>query len=543
MVTTSAYCETSKRAVFRLVDGALVSATLDGVVTQLGSAGSAGGMMACDKSDRIFVAVGTTLQIVQAGQTTTEKLPVDVRYIRTLDDGSVGLVDIKGNIYRYATSLQQTWTTGRPMFGQFELDGAGDQILAIAGTRVEITDRSGKRPGPVAVTAAWLDNKTVMFGDRSGLVGKWSTDADIEKLTKIELPAPLQRTTFIRTLFQRAGKRMIMYRNDGPIHVASFDAQGAAKTVMISRIPSGRRSMATGDAQSAIIAVNDRAIVVDLTRPAFAIDHDHPLAAVDAIAFSPDGRSLAMLGGDRDILIASLDGKPTRRLTTTAPFVRGPLLWLPDGTLIASTVGAGSLRWSFDGTVETRKERALGFTRSGGAITITRELKVVIDRGHSEHTFQITDKQFGVMRADVTDRYLVLRGTKRVDVFALYGAPGAAPLLRTKDRTFLREAVLVGDRNLMYLDDQGMLLWTDGKAVRELDRYISPAVAVSADRRRTAVAAVHEIHVYDTLGNVTARLQTRARTHAVAWSPDLRTLAVATRDGVELWTVPIDERL
>ena len=542
-VNASAFCEGSQRAVFRQFDGTVISVGTDGVVKQLGATSSAAAAMACDRNDRVIVTAGLKMFVLANGQVTQETLPADVRYARVLDDGAFGLVDVKGNVYRYTTTLQQTWTAGRPLFSQFELDGAGEQILQSTGSRIEITDRNGKRQGPMAITAAWLDNKTVLFGDRTGMIGRWPTDQPTDKFTQIVLPKPALRTTFIRTIFQSAGKRMIMHRNDGPIHVASFDAQGIAKTVMISRIPQGRRTMASGDAPFAIIAVNDRAVVVDLTRHAFVIDHDHPLGAVDAMAFSPDGRELAMLGGDRDVLIASLDGKRTRRLSTPNSFVRAPLRWAPDGTLIAGSLGQQLLRWSLDGTLETRNERTVGFTPAGGSITLTQQRTVVIDRGHSEQTFQITDQLFGVIRADVTDRYLVLRASKRVEVYVLSGIPGAAPVLRSREKTFLRDAALVGDRNLYYVDDQGWLYWADGKSEKQLDRYIGSTTAVTDDRKRFAIASVMGIDVYDTLGNRIAQLTTRANVQALAWSPDRRTLAVATRDGVELWTVPIDEWL
>lgn len=542
-VNASAFCEASQRAVFRLFDGNVISVGTDGVVKQLGMTTTAAGVMACDRNDRVAVTAGIKMFVLANGQVTQETMPFDVRYVRTLDDGAFGLVDVRGNVYRYTTSLQQTWTAGRPLFSQFELDGAGEQILQTTGSRIEITDRNGKREGPAAITGAWLDNRTIVFGDRTGMIGRWPTDQPTDKFTQVVLPKPNLRSSFIRTMFQSAGKRMIMHRNDGPIHVATFDAQGIAKTVMISRIPSGRRTMASGDAPFAFIAVNDRAVVVDLTRHAFVIDHDHPLGAVDAMAFSPDGRELAMLGGDRDILIASLDGKRTRRLTTTQ-FVRAPLQWAPDGTLIAGTLGAGHLRFSLDGTLETRKERTVGFTPTGGAITVSAQQRtVVIDRGHSEQTFPITDKLFGVIRAEVTDRYLVLRASKRVEVFALSALPGAAPVLRSREKTFLRDSALLGDRNLYYLDDQGWLYWADAKSEKQLDRYLGGTIAVTADRKRLAIASVMGIDVYDTLGNRIAQLTTRANVLALAWSPDRRTLAVATRDGVELWTVPIDEWL
>ena len=542
IVTGGAFCDVSQRAVLRVFDGTLVSVSATGDIKKLGTIGApSSGPMVCDRSDRVFVGANRMLVVVDGGKTTTVPVPSEIRHLRVLDDGSLGIVELNGAVSRYTTALQPLWTAGRVVSSPLELDSTGDQILTVAATKVEITDRNGRRAGPMALTAAWLDNRTVLFADRDGNVAKWSTTTPAETVTSVTVPpASEQRLRFVRTFFQRAGKRMLLQRNND-LPIAAIALDGLAKPTTLSRIPLGRRTIAAGDAPFAVVAVNDRAFVFELGRSSHAVAHERPLGTVGSLAFSPDGRSLAMMGGDRDVIIAATDRSAFRRLTTRT-FIRQPLTWTADGSIFAST-GIGHVRWNLDGTVETRNERTVGLTPTGGAITITRDLRVVIDRGHSEQSFTLADRTLGVAEAHVTDRYLVVRGFKRVEVYALAKGSNAPPVLRTRPHTFLRDAALVGEASVMFLDESGGLFLADAKGERELARIASASTfAVSADHRRVAIANRDVISIWDAQGQHVAEITATASVIAVAWSPDLRTLAVATRDGVELWTIPTDER-
>ena len=543
-VNSATFCDASKRAVFRLDSSHVVAVDATGAVKSLGNAGvvSFAALMVCDRKDRIVIAAGKKLITLVNNTTKTEAVPADVRHMRVLEDGTVGVVDNAGTVYRYdGTTLTTLWSARRSMPLPMELDGKAEQILVVTAGHVQITDQTGPHEGPTALTAAWLDNTTVLFGDRNGVISKWLQSEPQDRYSRVaELPprAKGPGSVFTRAFFQRAGGRIVVQRNnDGPFFSYELDAKNVVTTTtQISRIPLGRRFIATGDATFAVVSVNDRALVVDLTRSSYVVDFQHALTAVDSMAFSPDGRSLAMFGGDRDVIVASLIDRSSFRHLETTSFVRGPLRWAPDGTIFMGNA-AGHVRWNLDGTVDERRERSVGFTSNGGLITITRDLRVTIDRGHSEQSLQLLDRTFGVAKAEVVDHFLVLRGVKRVEVYDL-NSPLADPIVRTQNHSFLREAAFVGS-SVIYLDEQGGLNFADGKTERQIDKIAGvPAFAISADTKRLAIANKTTITIYDDRGREVAKLSPSANVQSIAWSPDLRTLAVATRDGVELWTIP-----
>lgn len=538
----AAFCETSQRAVLRLVDGRVVAIDASGALHEIGRVGMLpAGMLMCDRRDRIVVAAGRQLVVLANGAATSLRLPADAVHARVLADGAVGVVVQTGVVYRYTTRLAEAWRAGRPVLAPVELDGTGERLVRIAAGRIEVSDRGGHRAGPNALSATWIDDSTVAFSDRTGLVARWPIDAPPEsfaKLTRLESPS-LPR--FVRVLLQRAGHRRVLAQlGSGPLHALALDGPGATltRTTLVSRLPPGGRLVAAGGA-FAVVAVRDRAVIVDLARGGFASPPHLPLVPPEAIAFSPDGRALAMLGGDGDVIITALDRSTSRRLTTTG-FVRGPLRWAPDGTVLASTPG-NQVRWRLDGSVDVRRERAVGFTPMADPITVTRDLRVHIERGPFVRTVQLQDRTFGVLEADASDRHLLLRGLRRVEIRALADGDDAPAVVRTRDRQFLRAAALVGrdQPRAMFVDSTGDLVLADRTSERILDRVTGmPLLATSPDRARVAIAAARELSVWDAAGRRVARVTTGADIVALAWSPDLRTLAAATRDGIELWTFP-----
>jgi WD40 repeat protein len=551
-VAAATFCDTWRRGILRLDDGKLVALDADGAITQLGSAGSVpnNAAMVCDRKNQIWIGTGKQLAIIAPGkQPRIEPLALvsDIRALRVLDDDTIGIVDLRGVVYRFGTVLEQRWAAPNNR-KPGELDGTGEHGLDVIAGRIEIVSASGTQPGPQALSAIWLDNTTVLFGDRTGKLQRWTITAPIDQ-TRVVAQVPTRGVNvFVRPVFHHAGaKRIIVSRgNEGPLLVLGFDAQGELASTLSSRMPAGRRSIASGESTFAVVTTNDRAFIIgDITKPSFVIDREHPLANVDSMTFSPDGRSLAILGGDRDVLVFSLDHRTTpRRLEATAPFVRPPLRWFADGTLTAGNFGI-HMRWNPDGTFEERRDRSIGFTDLGNPITFdNRTMRIAIDLGHSERIFQILPRDLFVSRADVIDNFLVLRASKRVEVYDLTAPTGTPARIKTQDRPFLRETVLVGGSlapAVMYVDDKNTLYLADGKGPdRMLDKFplSVPLVTVAADGKRIAIASKNTLTLFDDGGRLVDKLTVRGDVTSFAWSPDLHTLAVATREGIDLWTFP-----
>jgi hypothetical protein len=125
-------------------------------------------------------------------------------------------------------------------------------------------------------------------------------------------------------------------------------------------------------------------------------------------------------------------------------------------------------------------------------------------------------------------------------VYDLSARTDEPPVLRTNDRTFLRAGTLVGDGpSVMYVDENlSLVLATKGSdtLLAKLDGF--PQLAASPDRRRVAIAINTAMQIWDDHGKRVAQFTAGGRIVAMAWSPDLRTLAVSTDAGIELWTVP-----
>jgi hypothetical protein len=537
-VFAGTFCASSQRAIFRTDKNTLISVDATRTVRDVAALplGTPPGALICDAKDRIFLGANQKLITIENGQLKTEKFAGDIRDLRIIADGSLVILDGLGNVVRWDNGVPVTlWSAGRPLFGVNALDANAEKIVSTAGARVQVYTKTGGQPvGPAALFAVWLDDKTVLFSDRVGLVGRWAIDAPASEWYKVDAVSTVSR--FMRSALFAAGKRFILDRLDGVMRTISFDGKGNASAVSITRLPVGRRVVAAGDAPFAVVAVNDRAFVVDLTRPTLAVDIMLPGGPVDFLTFSPDGRELAMLAS-QDIVVAATDRRSFRRLILPS-FARGPLQWSGDGTLLVMNAAA-HVRFNPDGTVEQRNLRTLGFTPEGNPITVTRDQRIVIDRGHSEQSFKFP-QSISLIKVEVTDRLIMLRSGRRADIYALGAGEGAPPLRRTRESNFLREAMLVGETGILFVDETNSLFLADDSGEHALGKLTgSPLFAVSRDRKRVALALAEAITIYDDHGKTIETFTTRVGPiRALAWSPNLHTLAVAGRDGVELWTIP-----
>lgn len=535
-----AFCTRSQRAILRLDKNTLVSIDASRTLREVATLppGLPLAPMMCDPAkDRIYIGANRQLVTIENGQVTTEKTTFELRDMRALADGTLLLLDAAGNVSRWdGTTATPLWSMGRVAIPMSTLDTTGEKVLSTLGGRIEVATKSGKKlVGPNALVATWLDDKTVLFSWRSGLVARWAIDAPATDWYKVdEVPA---RRSFVRTMLYRAGKRFIAERIDGVIRTISIDNKGIASSSSITRVPLGRRTVAAGDAPFAVIAVNDRAFVVDVTRPSQAIDISLPGGAVEALAFSPDGRELAMLAG-QDIVVASVDRTAFRKLVIPT-FTRGPLLWAADGTLLVMN-NAVHVRFNPDGTTDQRKVRTVGFTPAGNPITVTRDQRIIVDRGHSEQVFKIPERSFSILKIEVTDRLVMMRSARRIDIYALDAPDGMPPIRRTRESNFMRDGALLGENSILFVDDTNSLFLADDAGEHALGKLQGfPILAVSRDRKRVALATQETVAVYDDHGrSIETFTVTVGPIRALAWSPNLHTLAVAGRDGVELWTIP-----
>src|SRR5688572_9163818 len=83
------FCDPSQRAVVLLQDGSIVGVDAKGAMTTLASLGRVTfkNAITCDSGDRIHVARGSDVTMIdRGGTTTTGKLAIDPMFARALDD-------------------------------------------------------------------------------------------------------------------------------------------------------------------------------------------------------------------------------------------------------------------------------------------------------------------------------------------------------------------------------------------------------------------------------------------------------------------------
>jgi WD40 repeat protein len=295
---------------------------------------------------------------------------------------------------------------------------------------------------------------------------------------------------------------------------------------------------------------------------------------INALAFSSDGKSLAV-SGNREVLIHSLDGAmPPRRLPGLSDRILS-LVFSKDGsTLVAAggtparfgeiqiwDVASGKLRRSLTLTGDTVYGASIAPDATKIAVGCTDNTVRIVDAASGQELFKIGNHENWVLGTifGVDGKRIVSVGRDRAakltdatsgafleNVNLLRGELAAVARHPTKD------IVVIGgeDRTpYIYMMDraQNMKIADDSTLIRKLDRQDGAiaALAWSSDGAHIAVGgASPEVVIYDADSGkrVAACKGHKAGIYAVAFSPDGQTLATGGFDGqVRLYRVTTGE--
>jgi WD40-like Beta Propeller Repeat len=536
----AAFCDGSARAVFLLRNGDVVAIDDRGALATLHSTGLMPGevAMTCDASDRIAIAGAGKLVELDGATVTSRVGPQHVRDARLLDDGTAAFVDWKGTVWRWNGSALTSWTFKPAVTypGRFEISGDGNSIATVVRSQAVVYRADGTTDtGPTALGVVWdRDGRSLLVGQISGL-GRWVAGDPADRVEVVD-------RTLIGSRMIREHDRIIAIQ-PSRLDIRTLDRAGQVTgDVTISRVPSAPKLVAVGRAPFAVIGGLDSAWIANLTSSNDLVERHHPKDPVFAMAFSPDGKSLAFIAGDDEVVVASID---RRGLRVQEPPDKTMLVkrvgWPASGTLVAAGTN-GIVRWSRDGKRRTDPtDRILGMTPAGETIELTPSMRVIVRRASPITLDAIFDFHKPPAEADVAGQLLALSSLKNVSIWNLAGGTDV-PIVTFDTTHWISHPVLVGARPAVMFATARDLYAVDASGEHLVERLPSliGAVAVRDDRQRVAVGCSDgTIVIFDAAGHrVGAPLKSSGQITALAWSPDGSRLAVAVMRSIEVWTPP-----
>ncbi len=234
-----------------------------------------------------------------------------------------------------------------------------------------------------------------------------------------------------------------------------------------------------------------------------------------SLALAPDGATVASGGGDGAVCLWDVASKREKRVLTGHSDRVLALAWSPDGTTLA-TGGADKSVRLWDATTGEKKSMRANLPEQVWALAFSSDGKFLA---------AAVDRNVYVWGADLSRDTRVLRG-HRLYVSGLTFLPGR------------HELVTFGC-------DKTVRIW-DLETDRQVALMPGPTghchgLALSADGKTLACIGGGRVHLYDLERRVALdTIEPKARTLCgVAFSPDMRTLALGSEDKVVvIWDLP-----
>ncbi|WP_405652548.1 hypothetical protein [Streptomyces sp. NBC_00019] len=284
-------------------------------------------------------------------------------------------------------------------------------------------------------------------------------------------------------------------------------AQGAAREAPKTRRGVRRRALVLGTVAAGAAAAGATALLwSDPDSDKFTSQ------ATSAVAFSPDGKTLATIGSDSNDRVGRLWNVASGDAIAGLPAYYGTLRSLafsPDGITLATGGYSAELRDAATGVVTAK----VPDTGTVGSVAFSRDGKTLA-----------TSSDGSVRLWNPATRRTTATFQRGVQALAL--SPDATMLAGGAERY-----IDSGD------DSVGCWLWdVDGKhAVTTLIQESTYAVAFSPDGKTLATGGEGGVRLWDTAARRVATTFTGSPARGVAFSRDGKTVAAAGEGGVRLW--------